>query len=501
MTVATEPSRIASGPLATNYDAALAVGEARAAASTWAATPLRRRLQVIRSVRQLLGDDPSAVAATVELPWRRSSAETLTTEVLPLLDACRFLERAAPKLLEPERPGGRRRPFWLFGSKLEIRREPLGVVLVIGPSNYPLLLAGVQIVQALAAGNVVVVKPGCGAGRAARFLQSTLDRAGLPDGCLRVLSESVEDARAAIAAGVDKVILTGSSATGRSVLHDLADQTTPATVELSGCDAAIVASDADLTLAARAIAFGMSLNGGFTCIAPHRLLVAESVLPEFLSRLSPRLERVEPVPLSPDLELRLERFLDQVEHHGGRMVVGARPRSGSCVPILLTDVPEAMLSELADLPVPIAGLFAITDDQDALRRIAEFPYRLGLSIFGDPERASVLAHHADVGVVVINDMIVPTADPRIPFGGRGASGFGVTRGAEGLLELTAPKSVVLRGGTFRPHFDPVEESDTRLFATFIRAAHGSSFGLRWRAMLNLVREGRARARRSGTIDR
>ncbi|MEM6797212.1 MAG: aldehyde dehydrogenase family protein, partial [Acidobacteriota bacterium] len=206
-----------------------ALQDARRAAPGWAARGVRQRLRVLGQLRRRLGADPLGLAQTAGAsPWRSSAAETLTAEVLPLLDACRFLEREARRLLAPRRQGWRGRPPWLFGSALEIRRDPLGVVLLIGPSNYPILLAGVQALQALAAGNAVLIKPGRGGLEAMRALARGLAEAGLPDGVLRVLPEGVEQATEALEAGVDKVILTGSRTTGRRVLERLADRATPA---------------------------------------------------------------------------------------------------------------------------------------------------------------------------------------------------------------------------------------------------------------------------------
>src|SRR4051794_4878894 len=126
----------------------------RAVQQQWSATKIRDRLKVIRRFRHLLAANCEELAASVS----RLQDETLISEVLPLADACRFLERNAERILAPQRPGRSGRPFWLWGVEVEIRREPCGVVLVIGPANYPLFLPGVQVLQALAAGNAVYVK-------------------------------------------------------------------------------------------------------------------------------------------------------------------------------------------------------------------------------------------------------------------------------------------------------------------------------------------------------
>ena len=189
--------------------------------------------------------------------------EGIAAEVLPLADACRFLERNAARLLAPQRLGRRGRPSWLFGLDAEVRREPLGVVLVIAPNNYPLLLPGVPALQALAAGNAVLVKPAPGCSRPVVALGEMLAEAGLPAALFQVLGEDVAEATAAIEGGVDHVVLTGSAATGRSVLAALAPRLTPATLELSGNDAVFVLPGADLDMVADALAFGLRFNASF----------------------------------------------------------------------------------------------------------------------------------------------------------------------------------------------------------------------------------------------
>jgi acyl-CoA reductase-like NAD-dependent aldehyde dehydrogenase len=120
-------------------------------------------LEIVRRFRYRLVSGALEMAAVVPPKSPAGAVEKLAAEVVPVADACHFLERRAPALLAPKKFGGSGRPVWLFGVKAEVRREPLGVVLIIGPGNYPLLLTGVQILQGLVAGNAVVVKPaeGC----------------------------------------------------------------------------------------------------------------------------------------------------------------------------------------------------------------------------------------------------------------------------------------------------------------------------------------------------
>ena len=239
----------------------------------WAARPLAERLTILMRTRHLLSGRGEALCALMPLELARTDADTMVAEILPLLDACRFLEREALRLLKVRRLGLRGLPFWLSGIDAEVHRVALGRVLVIGPGNYPLFLPGVQAMQALAAGNSVVWKPGLGGRRVAESFADAMAEAGLPDGLLRVTGETGEAAEREIAAGVDKVFFTGSAATGRVLLRRLADTLTPCVLELSGCDAVVVLPSADMARVVHALVFGMRLNGSATCMAPRRLML------------------------------------------------------------------------------------------------------------------------------------------------------------------------------------------------------------------------------------
>ncbi len=195
------------------------IAAARVAQRRWAGTTLRQRLAVIRQLRFAVADQASLLAGLAAAPNDRSMAEKLTSEVVPLLDACRFLERNARRLLRARKHGARGRPLWLQGSSLVVERRPFGVVLVVGPGNYPLFLPAVQCLQAIVAGNAVLLKPAenCTAPLdwlVKKFLAARLMERGL----IQILPEAPASAREAVEAGVDKVIFTGSSENGRDFL-------------------------------------------------------------------------------------------------------------------------------------------------------------------------------------------------------------------------------------------------------------------------------------------
>ncbi len=469
------------------------VAEARRAQALWAARSLRERLRLLERFRHLAAAEVESLAEASARPRGRPPAETLTAEALPLLEACRFLERAAPRLLAPRRWGWRGRPLWLWGCAAEVVREPLGVILVLGPSNYPLFLPGVQVLQALAAGNAVVLKPGLGGVPAANALVYLLHQAGLPPALCPVLDETPAAGEAALCTGVDKVLLTGSVATGRAVLAQLADSLTPATLELSGVDAVLVRADADVALAARAVAFGLRLNAGATCIAPRRLVVHRAVAPALRERLVAELAAQPTFPVPAASLGALAQQLTATLGNTARLLAGRVNPGAEWQGPLVLEVREGSALWRTDWFGPLALWAEVTDDAAALRLANDSPFALGAVIFTrDPAAARPLARALRAGTVTFNDLIIPTADPRLPFGGRGASGFGVTRGAEGLLELTAPKVIQLRRGRWRPHYDPLRPGLDRLAAALARVLHGQGWATRARALGDLLRGQRQR---------
>lgn len=472
--------------------AAISLSAARSAAMAqraWAATSMWRRREIFRAFRGLLAGHSVRLAQASGGARPRPLAETLTAEVIPLADACQFLEREARSILAPCKLGRRGRPLWLNGVRTEIRREPLGVVLIIAPSNYPLFLPGVQMLQALAAGNAVLLKPGAKGTAAARAMADLLHHAGLDHRLAQVLPESPEAVRGALEGGAAKVLLTGSAGTGAAVLADLAPRLIPATMELSGCDAVFIRADADLDLAVRALCFGLRLNQGATCIAPRRIFVDRSIATEFEGRLASAFSTDGPDEKPLALKAGLHSALNDALAQGAHLLSGKLLPTGDCLPPLVVAGASTSMRLLhEDVFAPIMSLVTVTDDHEALEMSRQCPYALGATIFSRDETAArKLATHVRAGLVIINDLIVPSADPRAPFGGRDRSGFGVTRGAEGLLAMTVPKVISLRRSKFLPHLDPLRPDDATMFQNFLLATHGGGLSKRLGALKTLVR--------------
>lgn len=466
-------------------------GEIDAAQRAWASSPVPERIAVLRRARHIFAECTSDLCDAISPDLARNAADTRVAEILPLVAACRFLECEAATILAPRRLGRGGRPFWLGGITSEVHRVPMGRILVIAPSNYPLFLPGVQALQALAAGNAVVWKPGRGGRAVATLFASVLREAGLPDGLLDVTDESVGAAQSVIAAGVDKVFFTGSAASGKAVLRQLAETLTPCVAELSGCDAMLVLPSADLSRVVKALAFGMRLNGSATCMAPRRIIFIgadERRRRNFLDSLTTALDWVKGVELPESVRQQLQLVVEDAWLLGAQVHGKVEAEQQ---PILIAGATPEMLAARTDIFAPLLAMMDAATVDEAIALYEACPYALTASVFTgvnkkDEREARLLANQITAGTVTINDLIVPTADPRVPFGGRRGSGFGTTRGAEGLLEMTAAKTVSLRRGGGTRHYDATTRAHEALFDGVIQASHGRGWRRRILAIKQIV---------------
>lgn len=444
----------------------------------WAALPLERRLAVVRRLRRKIAAGARELAEMIptelEGALHRTVADSLVAEVLPLLEACRFLEREAPGILRTRKRDGR--PLWLGSVETEVERVPWGVVLVLGAANYPLLLAGVQTLQALVAGNAVLWKPALGTEVVAFALRTLLVECGLPAELLTVLEAHVESATGAIAAGMDHVVLTGSVETGKAVLRQCAGTLMPVTMELSGCDAVFVLPRADLERAIAALSFGMRFNGSATCMAPRRVFLVGLQEPEasqFESRLRVELESLMPVPLPLKTFDLLRGLVGDARSQGADVVLnGAKDDATGARATLIVRATPSLKAMQTEIFAPILSVMRAANLDEALAASAACPYALTASIFGPEKEARAIASKLEVGNVTINDIIVPTADPQAPFGGRGCSGFGVTRGAEGLLGMTTPRTIQTQRSRSKRAYAATGEEHVDFFAGVLQMLHG-----------------------------
>ncbi|MCZ2342283.1 MAG: aldehyde dehydrogenase family protein [Bacteroidales bacterium] len=462
----------------------------RQAQQTWMTQPIRERLRVIREFRHLLVEQADRLTAAVEADVARVPAEVIATDLLPSAAAAQFLVHRAAQILRPQRLG---RPAWLWDCRDTVHRRPHGLVGLIGTWNYPVFLNVVPLMQALTAGNGVLWKPSELTPRTAETIHEMLMRSGLPTDLVLPLPATREAGPQLAEADVDLIHFTGSDAVGRRLAARLGERLVPSILELSGVDAVFVLADADARMAARAVAYGVLLNAGQTCLAPRRVFVARSVFAAFLSELRPLIAQALPatVRLPAQAEHARQLIADAGEHGAELIRSETAPTTAETVAptVVLNATPTMRLwREAAFAPLVGVALFDTLDQ--AVEWHADCPFGLAASVFtasGIP--AQKLAEQLRVGSVVVNDVIVPTANPATPFGGRGASGWGATQGAEGLLAMTVPQVIAVRAGRFRPHVDAALSHDPAVHDVTrgsLRFGHGRTWGERCRGLIQMI---------------
>jgi len=252
-----------------------AVARARAAQREWSECGVRNRVNVLRRFQQILLSRKREVARSITQEAGKPYVESLLTEVLVVLDAARFLiENAYPLLREEKLPHGN---LALKTKSGRILREPYGVVGIISPWNYPFSIPATEVLAALVAGNAVVLKPSEFTPLIAFELQSLLREAGAPNDVLHVLPGDGATGAALVRSDIDKLVFTGSVATGRRIAQVAADRLLPVVLELGGKDPMLVLDDADVDVASSAAVWGAFVNAGQACLSVERCYVHEKL--------------------------------------------------------------------------------------------------------------------------------------------------------------------------------------------------------------------------------
>ncbi len=463
----------------------------------WAATPLAARARVLARAATRLAADAEALAAELRAAGGRRDDEVWSAEIVPTLEALRWLARDGAHALRPRRLGRPRLQWYFRDTHHELHWEPRGVVGVITPSNSLLFLAVPQVAAALLAGNTVRWKPAPVGGAVAGRVAARLADAGLPDGALEVVDGDAHAARAIVHEGVDLLHFTGSADAGHELARLHAARGRPAVLELSGRHVALVLGDADPGLAARGLAWGKLANGGRNCLSVQLVLAERSVAPAVLDALVAAFGALAPdgvtAPRDPDETERLAALVDDALRRGARVVPGV-PAGVT----LLASVGRGMRVVEEEVQGPVLGFTALASADDAVAWINGGPFRLSASIWSSrPARAHAIARRLDVGQVWINEMLHPAAHPEVTLAGRGASGYGASRGLAGLMEMVAPKVISatpLRAP--RRHFASGSPATVDLFRATVAIAFArgrrrlTALGAGARALACLARDAR-----------
>jgi len=431
------------------------VERARCVQTEWAKHSVRARCAQLRRLRDVLYQRRQEIAALITRETGKPRIEALFADVLVSADAADYYATRAARMLWPERV-----PHHNLAVKAKtgwLCYEPYGVIGIISPWNYPLAIPLGEMIPAVAAGNAVVLKPSelvpsCGA-----LIEELFRQAGFPPGLIQVLQGGGEVGAVLVEAGPEKVIFTGSVATGKRVAEACARRLIPSVLELGGKDAMIVLADADLEVASSAAVWGSFTNCGQACLSIERIYVERGVAEKFAQRCVEKTRRLKLGPGSdPDTEVgpmirvsqveRVEEQLREAVARGARILAGGRrrPDLGPCYfePTVVADVDHSMRLMQEETFGPVLALRAVESIEEAVALANDSPFGLAASIWtSDGRRSRELAGQLKAGAVMVNDVASYFGICEAPHGGRGVSGWGRTHSRLGLLELVQVKYV------------------------------------------------------------
>jgi acyl-CoA reductase-like NAD-dependent aldehyde dehydrogenase len=457
------------GAVETTEDSALEeiLVESRQAADAWAREPLERRSSLLRAVAHELVRDDRALADLIVSETGKPLVEAYTHDLFVAVEAAAWLADVVDRVFRPERLAFPQ--LVLKYKRAWILREPLGVVGIVTPWNFPLGLPLTQVATAVAAGNSVVLKPSELTPLSGAKIEEIFRRAGAPPNLVRVvqgMGETVGDALVSHRQ-VDAVVFTGSTEAGRHVAQRCAERLCPVTLELGGKDPMLVLADADLDRTVEGALWGAFANCGQVCSGVERIYVDSTIRDAFVERLAERATQlrlgdghdmsVELGPLVSEAQrARIESLVADALEHGATLVTGGgRPDCGLPgwfhEPTIVAGEPVSSRLKREELFGPLVSVVDFDNEREAVRLSNDSSYALGASVWTtDRDRGRALARELRAGSVWVNDHAYSYGACQAPWGGRGASGLGRTHGRQALEAMSHTKFTDADRGRLTP---------------------------------------------------
>lgn len=483
-----------------------AVAAARKAFLHWSNTSARDRQRFLARLLEKVLQSHDEIARLIATEQGKPVGEARAVDIVPAADTLRYLSRKTEELLAPRSVEYEQ---ILFAHKSGgFRFEPLGVVAVITPWNFPFGIPFVEVAACLAAGNTVVLKPASATALTGLAIGDLARRAGLPPGVLNVVTAGGADTNRLIEhPDVAKILFTGSLATGAGVMERAAKNLTGVVLELGGKDAAVVAADADLERASSGIVWGAFVNAGQTCGSIERVYVVREVAEELVSRIVTKAKAIrlgDPLSEATDMgPLTTREQRDVVEEHlrdavkkGAKVLFGGeRPAAKGFwfPPTVLRGVDHSMKAMTEETFGPLLPIQVVDTLEQGIALANDSSFGLTASGWTRSRRtAERFCQELQAGTVTINDHLFSFGEPTATWGGIKKSGVGRSHGLFGLHELVNVKhvSVDMKPSKAMPWWYPYD----RAFQKFTRRAFGTLYSNDPRTKipdaLGLVRSGR-----------
>jgi acyl-CoA reductase-like NAD-dependent aldehyde dehydrogenase len=432
-------------PVCTPEQVQAAVMTARTAQVEWGNHTVRQRLQELKKLTRILVEQSDTIARLVVAEQGKNQVEAYG-EIVTALELLHYYQGHAAGILRTRTVSPR---LGVLRSS-RIVAQPRGVVGVISPWNYPITLSMEPAIAALVAGNAVILKPSEYTPLIGLKVGELMQQAGLPEGLFQVMTGDASTGKALVTARIDKLVFTGSAANGRKVAALAGEYLVPITLELGGKDAAIVMEDADLDKTVDGILWGALLNAGQACLAIERVYVVEKVADEFIKKLTAKARNLRTGPAeNPENEIcaitteaQMNVLMQQVAEArqiGAIILLGGEPLPGPgrfFPPTVIVNATEEMSVMRDETFGPVIAIQKIKDAEEAIRLTNASPYGLTASLWTrDLRSGRHLLTRLEVGDAALNDHGTSTGYAEVGWGGRKASGYGKTRGAEGLREM------------------------------------------------------------------
>lgn len=440
-------------PRCQHIDVEEAAAIARETQTTWQQWPIEQRAEVLRSFAKLIEEHRSQLLDLLQLETGKARVDALE-ETFTIPNTCQYYADVAPQLIADEKRQG----SFPGLSTATVTYDPVGVVGIISPWNYPLVLSITDAIPALLAGNGVILKPDEKTPYTPLALVELLEQAGAPEGLMTVVTGQGATVGPAVIDESDYVVFTGSTKTGQTVAKRAAGQLTGCLLELGGKNPFIVLEDANIDQTVRGALAAAFSNAGQLCLSAERFYVVEERFEQFLQAFASATKELTVgtgIDYNADVgSLISEQQLDRVTKHvedavdrGATVVTGgrARPDIGPYVyePTILRDVPQDALVQSEETFGPVVTVTSVADQQAAIAAANDSPYGLNASVWtGNRDRGHTVAEQIDCGTVCVNDAYVTGwAAVDAPMGGMGDSGMGYRHGPEGFYQYVQAQTI------------------------------------------------------------
>jgi aldehyde dehydrogenase (NAD+) len=420
------------------------VHRARSSACMWQELGTSGRKKILRAWAHYLSVHIDELAKVVSLETGKPIGDALLESTIAI-DHLSWAARNAGKYLSDSH----RSPGLLMANmSTHVEYQPLGVVGVIGPWNYPVFTPMGSIAYALAAGNTVVFKPSEFTPGVGHWLGESFNKVSPNTHVFFVATGGPETGAALTKSAVDKIAFTGSTATGKKIAAICAETLTPVLMECGGTDPAIIAKDADIARAAEAVLWGAMSNAGQTCVGIERVYVVEDVAEDFIAKITQLASEIKAgrdygAATMPSQLRVIDAHIKDAARHGAEFIVGSveSVQAPYVQPTIMVNVPEDSLAVAEETFGPTLTIKRVKNLNEAVALSNASKYGLAASVWSK-RHGKEIARQLHCGMVSVNSVLAFTATPSMPFGGTKQSGYGRIHGPEGLREFTYTRAVV-----------------------------------------------------------